>query len=75
MDWSQVLSAILKSPAVWTAIVALINALQLWLFPNVPGSVMLALNALIAAVGGVFGVIVTSYNAGRVNEHARMTKS
>lgn len=64
MDWSQVLSAILKSPAVWTAIVALLNALQIWLFPNVPSAVMLAVNALIAAIGGVFGVIVTSYNVG-----------
>lgn len=65
MNWSDVLTAVVKSPAVWAAFVALLNALQLWLVPDIPNGVMLALNGFIVAVGSVFGVILTSYNTGR----------
>ena len=63
-NWQDVLTAVLKSPAVWAGLVALLNALQHWLLPDVPPDVVAAVNTLIVGIAAVFGVVLTSFQAG-----------
>lgn len=64
MDWNTFLSKLFNSAAVWSAIIALLNALQKWLLPGMPNDVTIALNLLVVAVAGVFGVVISAM-AGR----------
>ncbi len=44
---------VLKSPAIWVALVALVNANQAWLFPSIPQQVMDSFNNLVTVVSGL----------------------
>jgi hypothetical protein len=65
-DYKAILKAIASNGAVWAGVVGLVNALQLWLFPDVPTSVMLALNMLVVAIGASLGVVVSTFRLGVV---------
>lgn len=51
----EILRAIVKSPLFWASLVALGNAVQRWLAPNVPNEVVIAVNGFIGVVGTIVG--------------------
>ncbi len=65
-DLNSILQALFKSPAVWVAAITLAHELQTWLLPNIPDGVVSAVNLLIIAVAGAFGIALSSYQAGKI---------
>lgn len=57
---------IVKSPALWVALIALVNANQKWLFPNIPPQVMDSFNNFVTVVSGL---VVAYLSGGYVKEH------
>lgn len=54
MTFQQLISKLLSTPAFWTALFGLINAVLLAVVPAFPTTVLSALNAFIAVIAGVF---------------------
>ncbi len=66
-DIKNFLVFLLKSPAIWVVIVALLNSNQKWLFPNIPQDVVSSFNNFVA----VFSTLVIAYLAGEYNSQQK----
>jgi hypothetical protein len=62
------LGAILTSPAVWSAILLIVNLLVKYLLPDVPQDIMSAVNALVIAILAAVGVGDVRATVKRVRE-------
>ena len=59
---------LLKSGAVWTALIALMNVLAKYFLPNLPAEILLAVNVLVVAILAAVGVNVNQRLEARRNK-------
>lgn len=60
----ELLVFIVKSPAFWATLVALVNENIKWLFPDIPDQVITAFNNFVVITGG----LVVAFYAGRYSQ-------
>lgn len=73
------LKAILTNGAVWAALIALINGIIAYAFPDVPRELLTLANALVAAILGAIGIfspqgVRASVRAKRANRPLGVTQ-
>lgn len=65
---SGTLKAILSNGAVWAALIALINGIIAFYFPEIPAQIVLLANGLVAAILAAVGItqgrVESAYKAG-----------
>lgn len=54
MDYKLVLDALLRNPSFWATLIALGNAVLLFLVPTFPKEILAPLDTLIAIIAGAF---------------------